>query len=158
MKANENNLDYEHLKTFPVLNAIINETLRLNPPLLVINREAVVDTYISDTGIFVPAGTMISIQPYIIHRDPEYFPEPDSFKPERFIEGDAESSLAFMPFGTGPRLCVGMRFALNELRLALAQFVKHYRLHTNEQLKLDYFNGNILMSPKNVMVKIASRA
>lgn len=157
IKANDTRLDYENLKSLKVLNGIINEVLRLNPPLLEIQRETVAGTYLGDTGIWLPANTLVSIQPYIIHRDSEYFPDPEEFKPERFIDGDAESSPAFIPFGLGPRLCVGMRFAINELRFALSKLIQNYRLEPNPQLKLDYFNGSILMSPKSVMVKISAR-
>lgn len=157
IKANETQLDYEHLKTLKVLNGIIYETLRLDPPLSAIQREAVEDTYVGDSNIFVTKGTIISIHIYTIHRDPEYFRDPLAFKPERFIDADVEASPAFIPFGIGPRLCVGMRFALNELRIGTARFVQEFRVEENPNLELEYFKGSFLQSPKNVMVKLWTR-
>ena len=84
----------------------------------------------------IPKNTMITIQPYVIHRDPENFPDPEQFKPERFIEKSAEFHPAFMPFGAGPRLCVGMRFAQNELRVGVAKFFLTYKIFPTADLKV----------------------
>ncbi|OTF70766.1 hypothetical protein BLA29_006150, partial [Euroglyphus maynei] len=62
-----------------------------------------------------------------------------------------------MPFGVGHRLCVGMRFAQNELRAAVAQLILNYRLIPDPNLKLEYFNGNVILSPRQVMIRIAKR-
>ena len=133
-------LDYDQLRSLPVLNAIIGETLRLNPPLLVVQRQSVADCELLDTGIKIQKNTLISIQPYIVHRNPEYFPDPLKFKPERFLTEDksqsAESHFAYMPFGVGPRLCVGMRFAQNELRIGLANLILNYRITIDPNFKV----------------------
>lgn len=151
-------LNYEKFKHLPILNALINETLRLNPPLTVVNREAAEDCQLLDTGINVPKNTSISFEPYVIHRNPEYFEDPLSFKPERFLDNpNLESHFAFMPFGVGPRLCIGMRFAQTELRLGLVKFVLNYRITVDPDFKLEYFNGSILMSPKKLMCRISER-
>ncbi|OTF72650.1 hypothetical protein BLA29_014962 [Euroglyphus maynei] len=68
-----------------------------------------------------------------------------------------ESSIAYMPFGVGGRLCVGMRFAQNELRAAVAQLLLNYRLIPDPNIDLVYFNGNIILSPKQVMIRIEKR-
>lgn len=113
MNAVRDELDYDKLKHLPILNAIIGETLRLNPPLTIFQRESIEDCELLDTGIKIPKNTLISIQPYIIHRDPTYFSDPNTFKPERFLDKSTspESNIAYCPFGYGQRLCVGMRFA-----------------------------------------------
>lgn len=132
----ETEIDYDVLRDLPILNAVVNETLRLKPPLVVFQRAALEDCTLLNTGIKVPRNTLISIQPYIIHRNPEYFPDPEEFKPERFVDNHAEKHFAFMPFGAGSRLCVGMRFAQNELRIGLAKFILTYRLLPNPDLKV----------------------
>ncbi|XP_075681360.1 cytochrome P450 3A8-like [Dermatophagoides pteronyssinus] len=158
LSITDSKLDYESLRNLPILNGIICETLRLKPPLVSVQRTAARDTTLLNTGIKIPAEVSIIFHPYIMHRMPEYFPDPESFKPERFIgENSMESSIAYMPFGTGNRLCVGMRFAQNELRAAVAQLILHYRLIPDPDLKLYYFKGNVILSPKQVMIQIAKR-
>mgnify|MGYP006192486853 CR=1 FL=1 len=132
----EDRLDYEVLRDLPVLNAVINETLRLCPPLIFIQRCTAKDTTLLDTGIKLEKNTILTISPYVIHRNPEYFPDPESFKPERFMDKSTENHIAFMPFGVGPRLCVGMRFALNELRLGVANLILRYRLLPDPNLEV----------------------
>lgn len=130
-------MNYDLLKSLPILNAIINETLRLYPPLSTILRSTTTDTTLLDTGIKIPANTTIITQPYVMHHNPEYFPEPNEFKPERFMgENSAETNIAFIPFGIGPRLCVGMRFAQNELRALVSQLVLNYHLLPDSDLKV----------------------
>lgn len=137
LKGKELIMEYETLRNLPLLNAVINETLRLYPPLLELHRSCDRAQTLLDTGIVVPANSTIFIQPYVIHRDPDYFPEPNEFKPERFLgENSAESNIAFMPFGLGPRLCVGMRFALNELRIVIAQLIYNYKITADPDLKV----------------------
>ena len=77
-------------------------------------------------GITIPAGTTVEIQPYVVQRDPEFFPDPEQFKPERFLE-PTHHPYAFIPFGGGPRLCVGMRFAQNEMRMCLAKIISKFQ-------------------------------
>jgi len=122
-------LNYDRVRSLPVLNAIINECLRLHPPLIIISREAPEECELLNTGIRIPKNCVLQIQPEVIHRDEEYFPDGNSFKPERFLQDPTlESHFAFMPFGAGPRLCVGKRFAQNELRIGVAHFVLNYRI------------------------------
>lgn len=132
----DNGLSYENLTNQPVLNAVIKETLRLNPPLSEFNREANEDFYFEQLKIMIPKNTMILIQPYAIHRNADYFDDPESFRPERWLSDNPDPHGAYIPFGIGNRLCVGMRFALNELRFGLAHFVLNYRVKANPDLKV----------------------
>ena len=115
----KDNLDYDNLKKLPILNGIINETLRLCPPLLEFQRVAKKDCTLLNTGIKIPKGTAIAIRPQALHFDPEYFDQPAVFNPER----QHESNDAFLPFGVGNRLCVGMRFAQVSFSLLLQVFI-----------------------------------
>ena len=155
----QDEISYDTLKNLKVLNAIINETLRLRPPLIEFHREAKADCELLDTGIKIPKDTLIIIQPYSIHRNAEYFPDPLEFKPERFFEKETspENHFAFAPFGYGQRLCVGMRFAQNELRIGLAKFILNYKVEAEKGLELEYYNGSILMSAKRLPVTISER-
>ncbi|KAJ6218335.1 hypothetical protein RDWZM_009492 [Blomia tropicalis] len=154
----KNSFDFDRLKELPILNGIISETLRLNPPLTEFHRECKEECELCDTGLRLPKNTLVLISPYSIHRDPEYFPDPLKFDPERFFgENSQENNKAYMPFGAGPRLCVGMRFAQNELRIGLAKFILNYKVEIDPDFKLEYFNGSILLSPKRLMVRLSER-
>jgi cytochrome P450 family 4 len=99
----------------PLCSAVINETLRLYPPAPITVRytEAPVEL---QPGIIVPTGTMLYLPIWWIHRSPDNFEDPDSFRPERFLGAERERMhrYAFIPFSGGARDCVGRRFAMTE--------------------------------------------
>jgi cytochrome P450 len=103
---------------------VIEETLRLYPPIGAFGRQAVGDDAIA--GYPIPARTKIRIKPLETHRDPELWPEPERFDPERFVTGQARSRprCAYIPFGAGPRTCIGASFATMEMKLVLAMMVR----------------------------------
>lgn len=107
---------------------VVDEALRLYPPSWAFGREAVSDDEIA--GYAVPAGSMVLICPYVLHRHPGHWTDPDRFEPERFAAATAEGRhrFAYLPFGGGPRICIGSRFALLEARLVLATLLSRYRL------------------------------
>jgi len=114
--------------------AVINETLRLYPPAYITSREAARATRIG--GVSIPKGHVILISIYATHRDPRFFPEPDEFRPERWLDG-LEKRLprgAFIPFGMGSRKCIGSSFALMEATLLLATIARrwHFELLADE--------------------------
>jgi cytochrome P450 len=105
----------------------IEESMRLYPPVYGVGREAVRDSEIH--GYRVPKGTTIFISQWVIHRDPRFYPEPQAFRPERWL-GEAARSLpkfAYLPFGGGPRLCIGNTFAMMEAVLILATLIGRFR-------------------------------
>ena len=111
----------------PYARAVVNETLRLYPPAYVTGREAVRDTMIS--GVRLPKRHIVLISIHATHRDPRFFPEPDSFRPDRWLDG-LEKRLprgAFIPFGMGSRKCIGASFAMMEATLLLATIARRRR-------------------------------
>ena len=130
-KAVESNPDvnlYDLIQKIEYLDCVINETLRLSPPAAQVNRECSQTCEIN--GVHIPAGTEILIPLYGIHRDPEAWPAPEKFDPERFRgpAKDTRHPYQFMPFGTGPRSCIGMRFAQMEVKTALVRILRKYKL------------------------------
>ncbi len=108
--------------------AAIKETLRLYPPGFTFMRSCIESTTLGDFAI--PKGTDVSLVPYATHRDPRFFPDPLRFDPERFL-GEREKEIdryAWVPFGGGPRVCVGNAFALMETTLVVASIASRYRL------------------------------
>ncbi|CAG2177895.1 unnamed protein product [Oppiella nova] len=147
---------YETLGHLKYLNAVINETLRLAPSLTRFQRQCLQDYKLGNTGITVPKGTSIEIYTYALHRDPEYWPNPNDFLPDRWFE-PTHHPYAYIPFGSGPRLCVGQRFAINEMRMCLAMLINRFEFTLAQKPQLDYFICNTLMSPKNLLVTLESR-
>lgn len=109
-------------------DAVVTEAMRLYPPAWVIGRQAAADCEIG--GYPVPAGTVVLISPWVMHRHPDYFPEPERFDPDRWTGGLAEQlpAHAYLPFGGGPRLCIGKAFARMEAVLVLATVAQRYRM------------------------------
>jgi len=110
----------DDLERLPAVRNAINEALRLYPPVWLISRRSTSDDVIA--GYRVPAGTLVCISPYLLHRHPEHWDDPEAFDPGRFDAKRAagRAEFAFMPFSGGPRKCIGERFALFEAQLALA--------------------------------------
>ncbi|PON41238.1 Cytochrome P450, E-class, group I [Trema orientale] len=110
---------------------ILNEVLRLYPPLSSVFRHCERETNIG--GISIPAGVEIFLLMLSLHHDPEYWGDDvEEFNPERFSEGVAKSSnkdhdqIAFYPFGWGPRICLGQNFAMIEAKMGLAMILQHF--------------------------------
>ncbi|HZW03617.1 MAG TPA: cytochrome P450 [Anaerolineaceae bacterium] len=107
---------------------VLQESLRLYPPAWSIARQAIGDDELA--GYHIPAGSGIIISPYVVHRRPDCWDNPEAFDPERFApEREArQSHYAYLPFGGGPRLCIGSNFALQEAALALAMMTQKFEL------------------------------
>lgn len=107
---------------------VITESMRLFPPAYGIGREAVDDCEIG--GYHVPAGTTIFMSVFTMHHDARWYPDPDAFRPERWENGFADTlpRHAYMPFGGGPRICIGNTFAMMEAVLLLATIAQRFKL------------------------------
>ncbi len=119
---------FEDLDALPLTERVLKESMRLFPPAFVLARRAVEDTEIG--GYAVPAGSEVVIWTRLTHRDPRFFDAPEVFSPDRFTP-QAEAALpkmAYLPFGGGPRACIGARFSLVESRLILATIARRFRL------------------------------
>ena len=112
----------------PLLRAVIEEAMRLYPPAATLTRAAVEEDEV--LGRKVPKGSMVVISPYVLHRHQLLWDEPDLFRPERFMPGAREKidRYAYIPFGAGPRICIGLRFAMFEAVIVLARLLQRLRL------------------------------
>ncbi|XP_017462841.1 PREDICTED: cytochrome P450 3A12-like, partial [Rhagoletis zephyria] len=111
----------------PYLEAVIKETLRISPPVGRLQRRVGVDGY-QLGGITLDKNIEVDISVLAVHRDPRYYPEPDRFNPDRFLPENKHllTPYTFLVFGDGPRNCMGMRFAYQEIRLCLAKIVRRF--------------------------------
>lgn len=116
------------LPRFKLIRMVLDETLRLFPPAWIFARSALAEDVIG--GYQIPAGADVFLSPYLTHRDPREWQEPDRFMPERFDPESAKGHkpLAYFPFGAGPRLCIGRDFALMEATLLLAMMLQSIEL------------------------------
>ncbi|HYG85457.1 MAG TPA: cytochrome P450 [Azospirillum sp.] len=118
---------YDVLPRLPYTRAVVEETLRLYPPAYTIVRRAFGD---DDLGpVRVPAGALVAVSPWILHRHRRRWAEPDAFDPRRFLPGaPPPDRFTFLPFGAGPRVCIGAQFALTEAVLVLAMLFRRFRI------------------------------
>ena len=117
----------ETLPRLVYTRAVVHEALRLYPPVYAIVRQA--RTADNADGIEVPAGAIVFIAPWVLHRHRRLWRDPDAFDPSRFLPGAPPiDRFAYLPFGVGPRVCVGAQFALTEATLVLATLVRAFRL------------------------------
>jgi cytochrome P450 len=118
---------YATAATLTRTRAVVNETLRLFPAAFTIVREAIAADRIGE--LVLPPRTLVMIAPWVLHRHHALWQEPDLFRPERFMpDQPAPARFAFMPFGAGPRICVGAQFAMTEAVLVLATLIGRFRI------------------------------
>lgn len=118
----------EDLPKLTYMQQVIHETLRLYPAAYLFAREALTDDVID--GYPIPAKTLIFITPYITHRNPDYWRDPERFDPSRFApQNNANRTRhVYYPFGEGPHVCIGNHFALMEMQLILAMVLQRFKL------------------------------
>ncbi len=108
---------------------VFDEALRLYPPAAAFGRRPLIDVELG--GYRVPRGTSIFMSPFVTHRNPRYFADPDAFVPERWAQ-ETPPKFAFFPFGGGSKMCIGEPFARAEGVLVLATLARHFRLHVDD--------------------------
>jgi len=126
LRTTKGELTYDKLNGMQYLDAVINEALRLWPVAIVLDRMCVEDFELppalpGDKPFLLKKGMNVWFPVYGLHRDPKYFEKPDEFYPERFLDENKRdiNSTAYIPFGIGPRMCIGNRFALLETKVML---------------------------------------
>ncbi len=119
-------------------DTVLRESMRLYPPVWVIGRRALAPFRLG--GYDIPADTNMLISQLIMHRDPRYFPEPERFDPERWNASDPRGAslprFAYLPFGGGPRVCIGAGFAMMEAVLLLATIAQRFQIQVASDLKV----------------------
>ena len=118
----------DDLPALETTRRVFDETLRLYPPAWLVTRKNIEADVIG--GALIPAGSLVIVSLATTHRNPAYWPDPDQFDPDRFLPeiANARPRYAYLPFGGGPRLCIGNHFALLEAPLVLASLYQRYHL------------------------------
>lgn len=119
---------FEDLERMPYARMVAEEAMRLYPPAYVFSRRSLAEDRLGPYRM--PAGAHIVISPYALHRRPDYWPEPEAFHPARFAPGAEQSRprYAYLPFGGGPRVCIGSAFAMMEHAIVLGAVARRWRL------------------------------
>jgi len=136
------------------LDAVIKETMRLHPVISAIGR--VLQRPHSVAGWDLPAGTLVSPSIYLAHRDPVAWPDPERFDPTRFLDARI-SPYAYLPFGGGARRCIGMAFALYEMRVVLATMLARFRVRPAPGVRIRPRRRGVSMAPSDGMPLVLAR-
>ncbi|XP_025989742.2 cytochrome P450 6a2 [Solenopsis invicta] len=155
LKRHNNELTYEGLKEMTYMEQVINESLRMIPVLVVMLKRCTEEFELkgSDGVVYrIKPGTELVIPVQALHKDPQYWEDPEKYDPERFNPEKKQSieRFAYLPFGEGPRMCVGMRMAIVQMKAGLATILKKYRIELSPktQLPIKMIPGTILQTPK----------
>ncbi|XP_063930135.1 cytochrome P450 6a2-like isoform X2 [Zophobas morio] len=128
-------ITYEAIQEMKYMDLVINETLRKYPPVATLTRQCVKDYKIPDEDIIIEKGTFIEIPVFAIHHDKDHYPDPEKFDPERFTEENKSKRhhYAHIPFGEGPRICIGARFGLMQSKVGLTSLLRNYKFKVNQK-------------------------
>ncbi|WP_136592430.1 cytochrome P450 [Salinigranum halophilum] len=130
--------------------AVLNEAMRLYPPVYTIFREPQVDVRLG--GYRIPEGSAVMLSQWAVHRSPRYWDDPLEFDPDRWLDerADDRPRFAYFPFGGGPRFCIGKQLSLLEARLILGTVCQEYRLEYERDEPFD-LRGSLTMHPRQPM-------
>ncbi|XP_074539695.1 cytochrome P450 3A40-like [Halichoeres trimaculatus] len=152
-------VDYQAMMQMDYLDSVINESLRLYP--IASRLERVAKASLEINGLVIPKGMVVMVPTWPLHRDPEIWADPEAFKPERFSKENKESidPYTYMPFGAGPRNCIGMRFALVMMKLAVVEILQRYSFSVCKETEVPFeLDINGLLAPKRpIKLKLEPR-
>uniref|UniRef100_A0AAQ4NU50 Cytochrome P450 3A n=1 Tax=Gasterosteus aculeatus aculeatus TaxID=481459 RepID=A0AAQ4NU50_GASAC len=150
---------YDALMQMEYLDMVLNESMRLYPSGNRLDR--VSKSSVEIEGVTIPKGTVVMIPVYTLHREPTLWPEPDDFKPERFSKENKDSidPYSYLPFGAGPRNCIGMRFALLMMKLSVVEILQNFSFVTckETQIPLELSTDGFTTPKDSINLKLEPR-
>ncbi|XP_067687599.1 cytochrome P450 3A29-like [Haliotis asinina] len=154
-KLGDEEPNYDNIKKLKYLDNVITETLRVCPPVIVLTRRASETIRIKDVTIY--EGQTVFIPVFALQRDPQLFKDPNSFKPERHNE--KSNPLSFLAFGYGPRICIGMRLAWVEMKIALIHVLRSVKFERmpNTEDELTFKKVSTLKPAEDIVLKLSHR-
>ncbi|XP_052832924.1 cytochrome P450 3A17 isoform X1 [Octopus bimaculoides] len=151
--------DYDNVQKLPYLDMCMDETLRMYPIGTALDRQC--NKACTIKGVQIPEKLTIRVAVDALHYDPKYYPEPDKFIPERFSEEAKSKQVPFtyLPFGAGPRMCLGMRLAKLEFKVAAVQMIRNFKIFATEKTEnpLILDETFLLVAKNGVWVKFERR-
>ncbi|KAK4878672.1 hypothetical protein RN001_011178 [Aquatica leii] len=160
--AKHGDVTYDAVSEMKYFDQVIEETLRKYPPLPTIPRICVEDYKVPGTDVTINKGTSVMVPVLGLHYDSEYYPNPHCFDPERFSEESKKTrhSFTYLPFGAGPKSCLGIRFGYTQIKVGLVLLLTQYRFGVNPNTKvpLDIDPGNLFFVAKDeVLLDVVAR-
>ncbi|MBT7983773.1 MAG: cytochrome P450 [Akkermansiaceae bacterium] len=152
-------MDFSKIGELKYLKMVIQESMRLHPPFWFENRNAMHDVELG--GVRIKKGSMIAISRYALHRNTDYWDDPETFNPDRFDEESSREnsrvdSFAYQPFSSGPRVCIGRHFAMMEMTIILCSMLQRYKFRVDPHYKHKVAT-NLTMEPKGGLPVILER-
>ncbi|XP_075948053.1 cytochrome P450 3A40-like isoform X2 [Anarhichas minor] len=153
-------VEYQALMQMEYLDGVINESLRLYP--IASRLERVAKATVEINGLVIPKDMVVMVPTWPLHRDASLWPEPEEFKPERFSKENKETidPYTYMPFGAGPRNCIGMRFALVMMKLAMVEILQRFSFSVCKETEIPFEMDiqGLLMPKRPIKLKLVSRS
>ncbi|XP_072353006.1 cytochrome P450 4V2-like [Scyliorhinus torazame] len=149
----------DDLTKLQYLLCVIKESLRLFPSVPIFGRTLLEECYVG--GFKIPKGVNAMIIPYVLHRDPKYFSDPEEFRPERFSQENSSRihSFAFIPFSAGIRNCIGQKFALMEEKVILSSILRRFHIETKQSREDLHLVGELILRPQSgIWIELHHRA
>lgn len=137
---------------------VLKESQRLLPSVPFYSRTTTEDCYLGN--FFLPKGSAVTISPLALHKNPEVWPAPLDFDPDRFLPENIKGRhpFAFLPFSAGPRNCIGQRLALLEEKLVLAHVLRHFKIQSTQSYDELQLCSELILRPKEgVFVTLTER-
>ena len=151
-------LTFQILPRLKYLNAVLQEAMRLFPPAWITERIPINDDQFE--GMILPKNRIIGIYIYGVHHAPEYWPDPEKFDPSRWMGDKKKNQIPFsyLPFGGGPRLCIGNNFAMMEMQLLMIRMIPRFDLQLSDEYPVEN-EPLITLRPKNgVHIRLSRRS
>ncbi|XP_045472025.1 cytochrome P450 6j1-like isoform X3 [Harmonia axyridis] len=147
IKKHGGKLTMESIENMVYLDNVVKETLRKYSPVPILDRVCTKDYKIPETDIVIEKGIITLVPPYGFQKDPKYFDNPEEYIPERFES--IKEDMFYMPFGHGPRNCIGRRFGLIAAKLAILQILKEFELHSTDEtpVNLEFSPASTIPQP-----------
>ncbi len=148
---------FDDLSNLPYTRMILQETLRVYPPVWMTARQAINEDVIG--GYYIPKGSFLMLAFFLLHDDPRFWENPRQFDPKRFSEEQSAERprFAYLPFGRGPRVCIGEHFALMEAQLVLAMISQRYHLRMAPEQSIDVYPMGTLQPLKGPFMLLEQR-
>jgi cytochrome P450 len=153
----EKDARFEDLPRLELTERVVQEAMRLYPPAWCFERDALEDDELS--GYFIPKGSVVAVCPYSLHRSDVYWERPEAFEPDRFLPERvaARPRQAYLPFGDGPRVCIGRAFAMMEAKIILATIVRRFSVEPSDAAKVELEPGVTLRPRGGLRVYLRPR-
>ncbi|CAO1392675.1 unnamed protein product [Diamesa serratosioi] len=153
MKNHDNEFSYEAMMEMDYIENCINESLRKYPPVSNLTRLCQKDYQVEGTDWKIRKGQLVMIPAHAIQNDPEIYPNPDNFDPDRFTteEASKRSAYSFLSFGLGPRVCIGLRFGMMQAKIGLAMLLQNFKFETCSKsvIPIEFDSKVFILTPKN---------